>query len=418
MRLMNWFQDSWLLMMRTKPQYISVLGRKRSSIRSLPKLSPREGKYAKAYGIFMCIVTMCCSISYGVLLVLSEGIAPSSLTTYIVSLAVAGIVAIAGGLCLAEYISNQQQDTPSIYSCCYQYSSEVLAFLFGWTWIVSQVAVISAICKILTVHVNDWSDDIPRKFLERVFYDYAKDVPSLIFVLIFILFILTGFGETLVWFAFFVPVAFGLIAALYIIGCIMDNSERSSVDTLKLEDIKGIDEVLSISTLCILFFSGPQSLLRLPITYIRKNTAAVLGPLNGIILIISFTFIMAASFLGKFVNSSTPDDLLNLISNILCTISLCSVGIETFYALHFTIEDMSSDGLLFRSFSKKWKPFCYPVLSPMVHVLTFAAVGLVSVFIPLSDVLNLAVVFPLLVNSTVPYLVLLQRYLLLESFLY
>lgn len=139
-----------------------------------------------------------------------------------------------------------------------------------------------------------------------------------------------------------------------------------------------------------------------------KNTTAVLGPLNAIILIISFFFITAVSLADKIKGPSSSNELY-LISNILTTISLCSLGIESFYPLHFAIEDMSTDGLLFRSFSKKWKPFCFPVASTVVHMLSFTAVGATTVFLDLVDILNLAVLFPLIVYSIVPLLVLIQR---------
>lgn len=95
----SWCQDKWLMMMRTKPHYISVLGRKRSSISSPPKFAAREGKCGNKFGVFLNVVTMLCSVSFGILLVLSDigDIEPSSLTTYLVSLTIAGVVAITSG---------------------------------------------------------------------------------------------------------------------------------------------------------------------------------------------------------------------------------------------------------------------------------------------------------------------------------
>lgn len=108
---------------------------------------------------------------------------------------------------------------------------------------MSQIAVISAICKVLTAHVNDWSNDIPRKFLESIFKDYAKDVPCLVFVLIFVLFILTGFAETTAWYVLFVPITFVMVAAMYIIGCIISNSENTVADVLSFDNIEDVDQV-------------------------------------------------------------------------------------------------------------------------------------------------------------------------------
>lgn len=93
----SWCQDRWLMMMRTKPHYISVLGRKRSSISSPPKFAAREGKCGNKFGAFLSVVTMFCSVSFGISLVLSKNIDSSSLTTYLVSLIVAGVVAITSG---------------------------------------------------------------------------------------------------------------------------------------------------------------------------------------------------------------------------------------------------------------------------------------------------------------------------------
>lgn len=410
MGLVNWCRDSWTLMMRTKPRYISALGRKRSSVKGPLKLPPRESKGSRRFGVFMCAVTMFCSVSHGVLLVLSEGIDSSELTTYLVSLAIAGVVTITSGLCLAEYIDNQSQGVSSIYSCCYQYSSEVLAFFIGWTWIISQTAVIAAVCKVLAAHVNEWSNDTPRKFLEKMFFDYAKDMPSLAFVVVFILFVLTGFAETTIWYMLSIPIAFVMISSMYIIGCIVSNPERTVISALSLGNIRRIDEVLSTSTLCILFFSGPQSLLRIPVVQARRNTGVVLGPLNVIVFIVASIFVAASTVWDKFATYSSPNEVLSLTANILSTISLFSIGIEAFYPLHYTIEDMSSDGLLFRSLSKKCKPFCFPVSSTAVHVMSFVFIGLMCVFMSLVQVLYLIAIFPLLIGSTVPYLVLNQRY--------
>ena len=90
----SWCQDRWMMMLRTKPHYISVLGRKRSSASSPPKFTARGGN---KFGIFLSVVTMFCSVSYGILLVLSRDIDSSSLTTYLVSLIIAGFVAITSG---------------------------------------------------------------------------------------------------------------------------------------------------------------------------------------------------------------------------------------------------------------------------------------------------------------------------------
>lgn len=109
---------------------------------------------------------------------------------------------------------------------------------------MSQTAVISAICKVLTTHVNNWTDDVLRKFLEDIFHDYAKDVPSLIFVLIFVLFVLTGFGETVIWYVVFIPMTFLMAIAVVVIGCTMSNKEFTlNDDNLIWSDIEGVDKV-------------------------------------------------------------------------------------------------------------------------------------------------------------------------------
>lgn len=96
MGFISWCQDRWVMMLRTKPYYISILGRKRSSIKSPSKFS-LEKKSSCGLGVFICLVTMCCSVSYGVLLLLLEGLGSTSLCTHVVALVVAGIVSISGG---------------------------------------------------------------------------------------------------------------------------------------------------------------------------------------------------------------------------------------------------------------------------------------------------------------------------------
>ncbi|GIY39196.1 AA_permease_C domain-containing protein [Caerostris extrusa] len=71
---------------------------------------------------------------------------------------------------------------------------------------------------------------------------------------------------------------------------------------------------------------------------------------------------------------------------------------------------MASDGLLFRTFSKKWKPFCFPVASCGVQMISVIAIGLLVTFQPLMSLLLMSVVFHLVVNTLIPYLVLIQRY--------
>ena len=93
--------------------------------------------------------------------------------------------------------------------------------------------------------MNEWSSDVPRKFLEKIFFDYATDVPSLIFVLFFILFILTGFAETTIWYILFIPLAFVMIAAMYLMNFINSDTERPVADKLSFGDITGVDEVSS-----------------------------------------------------------------------------------------------------------------------------------------------------------------------------
>lgn len=82
--------------------------------------------------------------------------------------------------------------------------------------------------------------------MEKIFFDYAIDVPSLIFVLFFILFILTGFAETTVWYTLFIPIAFVMIAAMYIVNFINSDAEKSVADKLSVHDITGVDEVIYI----------------------------------------------------------------------------------------------------------------------------------------------------------------------------
>lgn len=98
-------------------------------------------------------------------------------------------------------------------------------------------------CKVLAVHVNEWSNDIIRKFLEKIFFDYAIDVPSLVFVLVFILFILTGFAETTVWYMLFIPVTFVMIIAMYIVNFMSSGTEKSVADKLNIADTTNVDEV-------------------------------------------------------------------------------------------------------------------------------------------------------------------------------
>ncbi|GFS51275.1 AA_permease_C domain-containing protein [Trichonephila inaurata madagascariensis] len=170
-------------------------------------------------------------------------------------------------------------------------------------------------------------------------------------------------------------------------------------------------ELLTTSSLCLLFFSGPQSLVRISQKQVRQKTAAVLGPLNSISFVIILSLLFMVSQAGKFFDVGyTSNASLTLANNILLIICLSILGIEAVYPLHFVIEDMATDGLLFRTFSKKWKPFCFPIASCGVQCLSMIGIGLLVSFQSLLPLLVMSVIFPLVVYTLVPFLVLIHRY--------
>ncbi|GFU78215.1 histone-lysine N-methyltransferase SETMAR [Trichonephila clavipes] len=85
-------------MLRTKPQYLSVLGRKRSSIRSPQKQSPSEESCCVSkLRCCLCVVVMFCSISYGVVLLLCKDASTLTASTLLVPLIVAAVASVSGG---------------------------------------------------------------------------------------------------------------------------------------------------------------------------------------------------------------------------------------------------------------------------------------------------------------------------------
>ncbi|GFQ89027.1 uncharacterized protein TNCT_41531 [Trichonephila clavata] len=398
-------------MLRTKPQYLSVLGRKRSSIRSPQKQSPSEESCCVSkLRSCLCVVVMLCSISCGVVLLLCKDASTLTASTLLVPLIVAAVASVSGGLCLSEYISSQSQDVPSIYSCCYQYSSEILAFFIGWSWLFSQAAMVAAICKLSAMLVDQWTNNALQKLLEQSFITHPDSLLSIAFALAFVLFVLTGLSETIVWFVLFIPVAFFLILTSFAITR-ASNKEESFLYSENMLEIRSVEELLTTSSLCILFFSGPQSLVRISQKQVRQKTAAVLGPLNSISFVIILSLLFMVSQAGKFFDvENTSNASLTLANNILLIICLCILGIEAVYPLHFVIEDMATDGLLFRAFSKKWKPFCFPVASCGVQCLSMIGIGLLVSFQSLLPLLVMSVIFPLVVYTLVPFLVLIHRY--------
>ncbi|XP_035234099.1 probable cationic amino acid transporter [Stegodyphus dumicola] len=308
-------------------------------------------------------------------------------------------------------MSVQSQDLSSVYSCCYQASSEVLAFIIGWTSLISQTALVAAICKVSAIFVNHWTENALQKLMENVLPLYIDSGLSVLFALVFTLFILTGLSETFVWYLVFIPVTFILMTTASALAYTTNSKVFSLSAYFQLEEVQNIPEILISSALCTLFFSGPQSILRIPQARVNHYSFAVLGPLNILDVAFTFSFLIAASKSGKYLALEVPPTHpVALVSNILFMISLCVLGIEAFYPLHFLTEDMSTDGLLFRNFSKKWKPFCFAIISPLVQAIIVIAVALITVFLPLINIICLAVVYPLLVNSVIPFLVLLQRY--------
>uniref|UniRef100_A0A2L2YB38 Cationic amino acid transporter n=1 Tax=Parasteatoda tepidariorum TaxID=114398 RepID=A0A2L2YB38_PARTP len=409
MGLINWFQDCWILMMRTKPQYLSVLGRKRSSIRSPSKTNiGNETDGGMSMSLTICLIVMCCSLSFGVVLLLIEDVVLNA-STLLIPLIIASICAVTGGLCLAEYISQQSQEVPSIYSCCYQYSSEVLAFFIGWSWLFSQSAMVATFCKILVLFVNHWTDNALLKTLEKTFSVYADAIPCIIFILAVSIFIFTGFGETAVWYIVFIPIGF-LLLVIAIALSHLANKDAFSYGGSWLQ-IKSIDMVLTGSCICLLFFIGPQSILRVSQKQVKQKVTVTLGLLNFIAFFILLVLLTTSFQSGKILDlQMPPTNPLTLAINIILVICICIMTVEAFYPLYFLIEDMSSDGLLFRNFTKKWKPCCFPVASATVQLLTVLSIIVLDVFLSLKQLLALSVLFPLIVHTLIPLLVLNQRY--------
>ncbi|GFU78231.1 AA_permease domain-containing protein [Trichonephila clavipes] len=146
------------------------------------------------------------------------------------------------GLCLSEYISSQSQDVPSIYSCCYQYSSEILAFFIGWSWLFSQAAMVAAICKLSAMLVDQWTNNALHKWLEQSFFTHPDSLLSIAFALAFVLFVLTGLSETIVWFVLFIPVAFFLILTSFAITR-ASNKEESFLYSEDMLEIRSVEEM-------------------------------------------------------------------------------------------------------------------------------------------------------------------------------
>ncbi|KAG8188524.1 hypothetical protein JTE90_004763 [Oedothorax gibbosus] len=402
------------MMMRTKPQYLSVLGRKRSSVHSTQKLPQNSGTtWTDALRSCVCVVVMCCSVLYGIVLLILQDNTALTTSNLLVPLIIAGVASITGGICLSEYLSSESNEVvPSTYSCCYQRSSEVLAFFLGWTWILSQASLVASICKSSALLVDQWTDNAVTNLLgQSSFLPYPDALPAFGFVLVCVLFVVTGLSDSLVWFVVFVPLAF--VMALVSFAVVRWSGSEEKIETdMNWFGVESIDEALRISTLCLLFFSGPQSLLRISETKVRQKTTATVGPLNVVCFKIVLTILFMAYHTGNSLQTLTGIDNSTevLASNILHLICLCILGVETFYTLHFVIEDMATDGLLFRSLSKKKRPFCFPIASGSVQILCGIVIGLMVMFLPITVLMVLSVVFPLIVNSWIPFLVLIQRY--------
>lgn len=409
---MGFLIEQWLMMMRTKPQYISVLGRKRSSIGSAPKNIVPNSKYDKKVGCMISIAIPCCSIVCGTLLVLFQQEQISlRLPTMLASLVIAAILSVFGGLCVSEYITLHHQEVPSIYSCCYQNSSEVLAFLIGWFWILSQSALVACICKILTFCLNQWTEYNFEKLLEHVFFSYAAEVPSALFILGFTFVILTGVVESTLWYYVLMPFLLMAVTVISVLAWIAEGENWAVMDKLQWDKLEDVEKLLSGSSLCILLFSGPQSLLRIPASQVQHKIHAILGPLNAIISVIAAIFaILFAQSGGIFEHILPLDKSIPCVITMLMLVCLCVIGLEACHPLHFITEDMATDGLLFRSLSKKWKPFCLPIVSPFILITTVVTVSAFSIFLTTLEVLYLSVVSPLLIYAIVPCIVLYKRY--------
>ncbi|XP_054719731.1 cationic amino acid transporter 2-like [Uloborus diversus] len=398
----SWCHERWVMMLRTKPQCLPMLTRKSSNLQNPPKISIRDqSKYGDTLASLLCVATLCYSVACGVLLVFFEAVEPASTTTFVISLLVAGITCISGGSCLSEYFSSEAR---SVYSCCYQRSGEILAFFFGWSWILSQASLTAAACKAVADRIDSLSGHALNSYLSEGNWSDALTT-SLPVITVFSI-ASTGLSEISSWHAIFGPLTFFLAAAVSSLAFVTREPAWVPFADFNLKNVGDLNQILLLSSLSVLFFSGPQNILRQPIRTSGKTyTTSTLVHLNFVCLLLSITFLC----------SPTPHQL---STEIIRTICLILLGIESLFPLYAVFEDMASDGLLFRGLAKKWRPCCLPVTSPVIQFISFISVGLLALFLPFKILLLQSVVFQLFVNSVVPFLVLVRRYRDISSWQY
>lgn len=372
-------------------------------------------------GWLLSLAIVCHCITVGVVVILGQIAVHVSPPTLILSVVIAAINCLLSGLCLAEFLTSQNQGARSVYVGCYQSASEVVAFFVGWSFLISSCSMGALISRVLSSTIDELTHSQITAFFHGVISSGCPDFMSVALILATVLLSLTGIGEKSWWFQFIMPVLFIMsVAIVAIIFIATDNAKWSSITNYQ---VLGLDEVLFGAAVCSLIFMGSHSVFRVHPRQVHQRVPAILGPLNAVCFVFTFLSAVLLAYTLRFTpvafTSHVPlMELLWLRDCVRCwyvvgfilVLSLCLLQIEAYHPLHGMAEDMASDGLLLRSMSKRWTPFCGSIPSPVLQVLTALSMSLLAMILSIENLLRVAVFGPLMTNTVVCILVLLQRY--------
>lgn len=382
---------------------------------------PDPGTSSQKRGWLLSLAIVCHCITLGVVVILGQVAVHVSPPTLILSVVIAAISSLLSGLCLAEFLTSQNQAVRSVYVGCYQSASEVVAFYVGWSFLISSCSVGSVMSRILSSTIDELTHGQISGFLHSIISPRCPDLLSVALILATVLLSLTGIGEKSWWFLFIMPVLFIMSAAIVVIIFIAtDNAKWSSITNYQ---VLGLDEVLFGAAVCSLIFMGSHSVIRVHPRQVHQRVPAILGPLNAVCFVFTFLSAVLLAYTLRFtpVAFTSQVPLMELLwlrdcvrcwyaVGIILVLSLCLLQIEAYHPLHGMAEDMASDGLLLRSMSKRWMPFCASIPSPVLQVLTALFMSLLAMILSIENLLRVSVFGPLMTNTVVCILVLLQRY--------
>lgn len=395
-------------------------GIQRAATHSSPLLHVPAGPLKMLQTVFCGLASV---IGMGVFVIIGHVANEVAGPAIISSLIIAAVASLLSGLCYAEFQTRQSLMGDTVYSCCYQIIGEFPAFVVGWSLVLQNVSGMAATGRALSALLDYITSHALQTFwLQRLgrvpLFDTHPDLVAFLFVILMAL----PFGLGLRWprrlnfvlsgVALAVAVLFVTVGAQHV-----DSHGWSAHGFLPYES----SGLLSGAAICTFAFSGHYAMMA-KMRSVKRPERCVPLVTGGTLTLCFITYFAVATVLTLMVHHKKLDSEVPLlmqafeIHGVTWTRFVIGAGeglclvltlLHLSHSMYLSVMALAIDGLVFRCLARR----CPTTKSSLLTALLFGGIAALSaVVFPMTSLLEVMALPPLIINTLVCSCVLHQRY--------